>query len=76
MKRTGVSAIAMLVALAAPALASELKVKGRVVDEQGKAVASAEVATFWGADDDRPMHAYQGVKTDADGRFALDVEFY
>ena len=46
------------------------------MDEEGKAVAGAEVATFWGADDNRPMFAYQGVKTDADGQFALDVEFY
>jgi hypothetical protein len=36
----------------------------------------ASVATFWGADDHRPMFAYQGVKTEADGQFALDVEFY
>jgi thiol-disulfide isomerase/thioredoxin len=76
MRRTWVAAIVVLVGFAAPARADEVKVKGRVVDEEGKAVAAAEVATFWGADDNRPMFAYQGVKTDADGQFALDVEFY
>ncbi len=30
----------------------------------------------WGADDNQPMFAYQGVKTEADGQFTLDVEFY
>ena len=76
MRRTEVAAIVMLVAFAAGARADEVKVKGRVVDEEGMAVAGAEVATFWGADDNRPMFAYQGLRTDADGQFVLDVEFY
>jgi len=76
MSRTGVAVIVVLVAFAAGARADEVTVKGRVVDEDGKAVAGAEVATFWSADDNRPMSAYQGVKTEADGRFALVVEFY
>ena len=76
MRRTGVAAVVVLAAFAAAARANEVKVKGRVVDEAGKAIAGAKVATFWGADDNRPMFAYQGVSTDADGQFALDVEFY
>jgi protocatechuate 3,4-dioxygenase beta subunit len=62
MRRTGVAAIVVLVVFAAGARAGEVKVKGRVVDEEGKAVAGAEVATFWGADDKRPMFAYRGSK--------------
>ena len=76
MRRTGVAAVAVLVAFAAGAPGDEVKVKGRVVDEEGKAVAGAEVATGWSADDHRPMSAYRGVKTEADGQFALDVEVY
>jgi len=78
MRWTEVAAIVVLVAFAtdARAAADEVKVKGRVVDEEGKAVAGAEVAPFWGADDSHPMFAYQGVKTEADGQFTLDVEFY
>ncbi|WP_422929156.1 redoxin domain-containing protein [Singulisphaera sp. PoT] len=76
MKRTRVVAFAVLLAFAARGRADEVKVEGRVVDEGGKAVAGAEVGTFWSSDENRPMFPYQGVKTGADGRFRLDVEFY
>jgi hypothetical protein len=47
-------------------------VAGRVVDANGKAVANADVATFWDGDQGR-MRPYGGVRTDQDGKFILSV---
>ncbi|OJW17877.1 MAG: peroxiredoxin [Planctomycetales bacterium 71-10] len=54
-----------------------VKVEGRVLDADSKPAAGAEVATFWGADEKTgDLKAFSGVKTDADGRFALKEEVY
>jgi hypothetical protein len=53
----------------------ETKISGRVVDASGKPVASAEVASFWNAANDK-MQPNKGVTTNAEGRFTIAVEFY
>jgi len=53
------------------------RIEGRVVDADGKPVAGAEVASFWGVDEKTgELKAFDGAKTDADGRFALKQELY
>jgi thiol-disulfide isomerase/thioredoxin len=76
-------AVAAVLCLAIPAGTGEaraqstVKIEGRVVDADGKPVAGVEVATFWRADEKTgDMKAFSGVKTDADGRFALKEEVY
>lgn len=59
------------------------KVKGRVLDRDGKPVAGAEVASFWSADDEgvkdggkRGQSGFGAATTDGEGRFAVNVNFY
>src|SRR6516162_1884110 len=61
---------------ASPAWAQQpQKVTGQVVDSAGKPVAEAEVATFWMADKGT-IQPFNSVKTNAEGKYALDVQFY
>lgn len=60
---------------ATTALAQETKsYSGRVVDEDGKPVADAEISSLWqgGAE----MRASEAVKTDAEGNFSGKVRWY
>jgi hypothetical protein len=52
----------------------EVKVAGRVVDAAGKPVAGVDVASIWMAEHDG-MKPYQGVTTNAEGRFVLPIAF-
>jgi thiol-disulfide isomerase/thioredoxin len=52
------------------------KVSGRVFDEAGRPVAGAEVATMWSAMGGTAMRAFHAARTDAAGRFTLDVNFW
>jgi hypothetical protein len=52
-----------------------VKVHGQVVDSAGKAVAGAQVATFWMADPP-PMRPYEPTASDAKGEFTLKVNLY
>jgi thiol-disulfide isomerase/thioredoxin len=66
-------------ALAGTATAQEsVKLKGRVVDKDGKPVAGVEVAPFWGVAEDGSgkQTGFGATKTDAEGRFAATVDFY
>ncbi|MGP0067661.1 MAG: redoxin domain-containing protein, partial [Isosphaeraceae bacterium] len=52
------------------------KVSGRVIDEAGRPVVRAEVATMWDAMGGMQMRAFHAARTDPDGRFQLDVDFW
>lgn len=53
------------------------RIEGRVVDADGKPVLGAEVASFWSVDEETgELKAFDGAKTDADGRFALKEQVY
>ncbi len=52
------------------------KVSGRVIDETGRPVAGAEVATMWDGVGGTQMRAFHAARTDHDGRFKLDVNFW
>ena len=58
--------------LAAPAAGQDYPVRGTVVDDRGKPVAGAEVATLWFGHAEG-MTAREGVKTAGDGTFVLKV---
>jgi thiol-disulfide isomerase/thioredoxin len=84
-RRTATIGIALILLVAGPSMAQdrEVKVKGRVLDPDGKPVAGADVGSFWGVGrDDGPEEgppgqtAFGGVKTDGDGRFTVKVDFY
>jgi hypothetical protein len=63
----------LLLVAAWPARAQNAqKVTGQVLDSAGKPVADAEVATSWTINDGK-LTAYQSAKTDADGKYALEV---
>jgi hypothetical protein len=66
--------VGLLAAMAARAQ-EEVQVTGRVVDATGKPVGSADVASFWMADNGK-MQPYQGVATKADGTFTLTFLSY
>ena len=73
----------LLVAGMATAQESGVKVKGRVLDGDGKPVSGADVGRFWSAGDDdgstagKPKQApFGGTKTDGEGRFTVKVDFY
>jgi len=51
------------------------KVKGRVVAADGAPVVEADVAPFWSFADGK-MTPFGGGKTDTDGRFDFEAEFY
>ena len=58
---------------------SAVKVKGRVLDRDGKPVAGAEVAGFWASGDDADQGRQKGfhaAKSDGEGRFTVQVDFY
>jgi thiol-disulfide isomerase/thioredoxin len=83
--RSAVFGMAWLFLVTGMATAQEagVKVKGRVVDADGKPVAGAEVASFWGAgSEDMPeggngkQSPFGGAKTDGEGLFSVKVDFY
>jgi len=51
-------------------------VVGRIVDQEGKPVAGARVAENWFAEQTAPLEPNRPARTDADGRFSLEVELY
>jgi hypothetical protein len=76
MKARPFIAAGLLLVAAWPAWAQNAqKVTGQVVDSAGKPVAGAEVARFWSIQDGK-LGAYQSAKTNADGKYALEVQFY
>lgn len=50
-------------------------VNGRVVDQNGRGVAGIEVASLWSFQPNG-ARAHRGAKTEDDGSFTLDVNFY
>src|SRR5437016_2290435 len=70
--RTFAVAGAMIVLFAAAGHTQEVVVKGTVVDAGGKPVAGIEVANFW-IGKNGSMTAYNGVKSDADGKYSVKV---
>lgn len=61
--------------LGIPASGAEARtVTGRVVDEDGRPVARAEVATMWDAMGGSQMRPFHAARTDRDGRFTLEVD--
>ncbi len=79
-RRWTMAAVGLALALAGPIEAraqAVVKVEGRVVDADGKAVAGADVASFWSVDEKTgDLKPFGGAKTDADGRFAFKEEVY
>jgi len=51
-------------------------VTGRVVDHEGKPVAGARVAENWFAEQAGPLEPNQPARTDADGRFSLEIQLH
>jgi thiol-disulfide isomerase/thioredoxin len=83
--RTATLGMAWLILGAGIAMAQDagVKVKGRVLDGVGKPVSGADVGGFWSVGEDDTATADKqiqspigGVKTDADGRFTVKVDFY
>src|SRR5262249_50710074 len=65
------------IALGVPAAGDETReVTGRVVAEDGRAVAGAEVATLWDALGGSQMRPFQASRTGQDGWFRLKVSFW
>jgi hypothetical protein len=52
------------------------QVAGRVVDKDGRPVAGARVAEGWFAEQSAPLEPSRPARTDADGRFSLELELY
>jgi len=72
--RSWMSAIVVgLVMTLAVQAQEQVKITGDVRDADGKAVAGADVATFWVADTGT-MQPLNGVKTDKEGKFSLSVQ--
>jgi thiol-disulfide isomerase/thioredoxin len=74
MRSLAVSAVLLLLSCAA-ARADNVTVTGRVTDAAGKPAAGVELASFWMVEGDN-MKAYQGVTTDAEGRFSIKLSHY
>jgi thiol-disulfide isomerase/thioredoxin len=53
-----------------------VQVAGRVVDRGGKPVAGVRVAEYWFSEQTAPLEPNRPARTDADGRFSLEVELY
>jgi thiol-disulfide isomerase/thioredoxin len=52
---------------------SIMEVAGRVIDQQGKPIAGARVAENWFSEQMAPLEPTRPARTDADGRFSLEV---
>ena len=75
--RMGGRMVAWLVLLAGVgvAQAGPTRVTGRVVDAAGAPAAGVEVGTIWDYGDGK-IKPFGGAKTDADGKFSFEAEFY
>src|SRR5437764_10557204 len=71
--RTRILAAAAALLAAASARGQEVVVRGTVVGADGQPAAGVEVADFWSGTRDA-MKAFNGTKTDADGRYALKLQ--
>ena len=69
-------AAGLLLVAAWPAWAQNAqKVSGQAVDSAGKPIADAEISTSWTIQNGK-LTAYQSAKTDAEGKYTLEVQFY
>jgi hypothetical protein len=53
-----------------------IDVSGRVVDRHGAPVAGAQIAMIWHFDETGPSKTFKSSRSDADGRFTLECDFY
>ena len=67
--------LGLVVAAGGDAQGALTKVQGKVVGADGAPVVGADVAKLWDFNGGK-MAPYGGVKTDAEGRFAIEAEFY
>ncbi len=69
----GTRIVGILLTFAAAAWAQQqsVTIQGKVVDSEGNGVQDVDVSSLW--DDGKPVG---GVKTDAEGRFSLEVPFH
>ena len=72
--------IAMILLASGSSMAQDqgVKVRGRVLDREGKPVAGANVASMWGVSEDgsKKQEGFGAATTDAEGRFTVKVDFY
>ena len=74
--KSWIGMVVLVVAAANFAGGVTVPVAGRVVDERGKPVAGAQVAEDWFADQTLPLEPNQPARTDAEGRFSLELQLY
>jgi thiol-disulfide isomerase/thioredoxin len=68
--------VVLVVAAGNVADSGTVRVVGRVVDERGRPVAGAQIAEHWFADQTLPLEPSGPARTDAEGRFSLELQLY
>jgi hypothetical protein len=76
MKRSITVVVVMLLSSANVAGVTLADLTGRVVDKLGKPVAGARVAERWFVEQTAPLEPNRPARTDADGRFSLELKLY
>jgi len=78
-RRAAMIGIALLLPASGTLMAQDrdVKVKGRVLDGDGKPVVGAKVASMWGVGEEGgKQDGFGAATTDGDGRFTVKVDFY
>jgi thiol-disulfide isomerase/thioredoxin len=78
-RHTAKLGIALILLASAPSMAQDrdVKVKGRVIDRDGKPVAGANVARMWQVrEDGGKQEGFGASTTDDNGRFTVKLDFY
>ena len=74
--RRGLGFLVLILSWTTNVAGSIVEVKGRVVDEQGKPIAGAQVAENWFTEQSVPLEPNRPARTDADGQFSIEVQLY
>ena len=79
MKRASEAGVLMLVIMALVVTSGQsavIDVSGQVVDQDGAPVAGAQIARIWHFDETGRRQTFKSSRSDADGRFTLECDFY